>query len=497
MRELLALASHQLRMARPAAPAARTKTAPVVYMGRSWFMSETFDPPASESAATNPSQNRNAVAPAPEPARTEGWLEISPDGSGFLRRPQNNYLPTPTDVHVPGGLIQRSFLRPGDLVVGLLAAGEAAPNAQQLPPGAQGGGFGSAPAGDFRQQQAGGAGRRRRRRGRGGPVGGGNLPQPQQGSRRGPALQQILLVNGMEPKNLENRDRFENLSSVYPDTPLKLATTTPRAGALPNDMSMRVVDLVTPLGMGQRALIVAPARAGKTVLMQNIAHGVVSNNPEVTLFILLIGERPEEVVDMKRSKEGEVIWSTFDAPAEQHVRMADLVLERSRRLVELGKDVVILLDSITRLARANNDAQKGSGRTLSGGVDSRALERPKRFFGAARRVEGGGSLTIIATALIDTGSRMDEVIFEEFKGTGNCEILLDRTLMEKRVFPCIDINKSGTRKEELLMKPDEMEKIHALRRALSSAPPVDAMVKLLAKLKPTATNEEFLSKIVM
>ena len=464
-------------------------------------MSETFDPPSSEAPSNNPAPAAPPpVQAAPEPQKSEGWLELSPDGSGFLRRPQNNYLPTPGDVLVPGGLVQRNFLRPGDYLVGLLAPGELAPTAAQLPPGAAGPGFGANPAGDFRQQQQAGGGRRRRRRGRGGAPGGngGNPNQPQQGGpRRGPAMQLVLSVNGMDPKSCENRDRFENLSSVYPDTQLRLASLTPRVGAPPNDMSMRVVDLVTPLGKGQRALIVAPARAGKTVLMQNIAHGVVSNNPDVTLFILLIGERPEEVVDMKRAKKGEVIWSTFDAPAEQHVRMADLVLERSRRLVELGKDVVILLDSITRLARANNDAQKGSGRTLSGGVDSRALERPKKFFGAARRVEGAGSLTIIATALIDTGSRMDEVIFEEFKGTGNCEILLDRAMMEKRVFPCIDINKSGTRKEELLMKPDEMEKIHSLRRALSSAAPVDAMQKLLAKLKTSATNEEFLSKIVM
>jgi transcription termination factor Rho len=457
-------------------------------------MSETLEPPPQQPPAP-------PVTPAPEPVKTEGWLELNPDGSGHLRRPVNNYLPTPSDVFVPAGLIQRSFLRPGDLVVGLLAPGENAPASQPIGAGSQG----AANLPDFRQQGGGGGGRRRRRRGRGGQGGGGgpNGGHPGGGGApraRGPALAQVLSINGLDPKGAEARERFENLSSVYPDTALKLATATPRAGVpgeTNTDMSMRVVDLMTPLGKGQRALIVAPARAGKTVLMQNIAHGVVSNNPDVTLFVLLVGERPEEVVDMKRNKQGEVIWSTFDAPAEQHVRMSDLVLERSKRLVEMGKHVVILLDSITRLARANNDAQKGSGRTLSGGVDSRALERPKRFFGAARRVEGAGSLTIIATALIDTGSRMDEVIFEEFKGTGNCEILLDRALMEKRVFPCIDINKSGTRKEELLVKPEDLDKIHALRRALSSAPPVDAMVKLLQKLKPTVSNEEFLQKIVM
>ncbi len=435
-----------------------------------------------------------AVAPVPEPVKTEGWLEIGPDGSGFLRRPTNNYLPTPGDVFVPGGLIQRSFLRPGDLVQGLLAAGEAAPSSVPVAAGAQQN-F-SAHGGEHRH------GRRRRRRGRGGHGGGGH-GQPGGGGGgmpRGPALQQVVSINGRDPREAVERVRFENLSSVYPDTPLKLATTKPRpavGGEVNTDLSMRVVDLITPLGKGQRALIVAPARAGKTVLMQNIAHGVVTNNPQVTLFLLLVGERPEEVVDMKRAKQGEVIWSTFDAPAEQHVRMSELVLERARRLVELGQDVVILLDSITRLARAHNDATKGSGRTLSGGVDSRALEKPKRFFGAARRVEGGGSLTIIATALVDTGSRMDEVIFEEFKGTGNSEICLSRDLMEKRVYPCIDISKSGTRKEELLLKPDDLEKVHALRRALHAASPVDAMQKLLAKLKPTATNEEFLAKIVM
>ena len=456
-------------------------------------MSETFDSPGSQPAAqpSTPAQ----PAPAAEPARAEGWLELSPDGSGYLRRSSNNYLPNPGDVYVPVSVVQRSFLRPGDLVVGALAAGEAAPSGQQMAAGAQG----AANLPEFRQQQ--GGGRRGRRRGRGGrgpggPQNGGFAPQQQQ-QRRGPTLQQVISVNGLDPKQVENRVRFEELSSVYPDTPLKLASATPRAGSIPGDLSMRVIDLITPLGKGQRALIVAPARAGKTVLMQNIAHGIVTNNPDITLFLLRVGERPEEVVDMKRAKQGEVVWSTFDAPAEQHVRMADLVLERSRRLVELGRDVVILLDSITRLARANNDAQKGSGRTLSGGVDSRALERPKRFFGAARRVEGGGSLTIIATALIDTGSRMDEVIFEEFKGTGNSEICLNRELMEKRVFPCIDIAKSGTRKEELLIRPEDLEKVHALRRALHAAPPVDAMQKLLAKLKPTASNEEFLSKIVM
>ncbi len=456
------------------------------------------------------------VQPAAEPVRTEGWLELNPDGSGYLRRGANNYQPNPGDVFVPVSLVQRSFLRPGDLIAGTLAPGEAAPSNAAVPAGAQGGSYQPFGANGEARNRADG-GRRRRRRGRGGPPNGQpGQPYPQQQQqRRGPALAQVLSVNGLDPSQAEARERFENLSSVYPDSALRLATPKPRPGIpgeVNSDLSMRVVDLVTPLGKGQRALIVAPARAGKTMLMQNIAHGVVTNHPDVTLFILLVGERPEEVVEMRRAKQGEVIWSTFDAPAEQHVRIADLVLERSKRLVEMGKDVVILLDSITRLARANNDAQKGSGRTLSGGVDSRALERPKRFFGAARRVEGGpgggppgsanartgaGSLTIIATALIDTGSRMDEVIFEEFKGTGNSEIILDRALMEKRVFPCIDINRSGTRREELLIAGPELEKIHGLRRALSSAPPVDAMMKLLTKLKPTASNEEFLSKIVM
>jgi len=427
---------------------------------------------------------------APEPARSEGWLEMNPDGSGFLRRSTNNYLPTPGDVFVSSALVQRTFLRPGDLVAGQLAPGEAAPSGAQLPAGAQGSGFPAAPQGNDRH---GG----RRGRGRGGPAGnpGGGGSQPQ--GRRGPALQTVLSLNGFDPKDSEARVRFENLSSVYPDTPLRLANEAPRPGQIPGDLSMRVIDLITPLGKGQRALIVAPARAGKTVLMQNIAHGIVTNHPAVTLFLLLVGERPEEVVDMKRAKEGEVVWSTFDAPAEQHVRMADLVLERSKRLVELGQDVVILLDSITRLARANNDAQKGSGRTLSGGVDSRALERPKRFFGAARRVEGGGSLSIIATALIDTGSRMDEVIFEEFKGTGNSEICLSRDLMEKRIFPCIDIARSGTRKEELLLPADSLERVHNLRRMLHGASPTDAMQKLLARMKGSANNDEFLSKVIV
>ena len=447
-------------------------------------MSDSGPPLPSNPPAAPVPPGKDGATPAPAAAAAEGWLELQADGAGFLRRSANNYLPTPGDVYVPASLVQRAFLRAGDRIEGLLAPGEAAPSGAPLPAGAQG--FAGETGGNRND-------RNRRRRGRGGhrPGGGPGRAPP----RRGPALQQVVRVNGEDPKSSEARVRFESLSSVYPDTPLKLANDVARAGAISGDLSMRVLDLVTPLGKGQRALVVAPARAGKTVLMQNIAHGIVTNSPEITLFILLVGERPEEVVDMKRAKEGEVVWSTFDAPAEQHVRMADLVLERSKRLVELGKDVVILLDSITRLARANNDAQKGSGRTLSGGVDSRALERPKRFFGAARRVEGGGSLTIIATALVDTGSRMDEVIFEEFKGTGNCEIVLSRDLMEKRVFPCVDIAKSGTRKEELLFPPEALEKVHALRRALHGAPPADAMQKLLKQMRTAPTNEEFLAKL--
>ena len=361
---------------------------------------------------------------------SEGVLECLPDGYGFLRAPEYNYLPGPDDVYVSPSQIRRFDLRTGDTVSG------------QIRP-------------------------------------------PKEGERYF-ALIKVDAINFEPPEEARNKIFFDNLTPLYPHDRIKLETTR-------DNFSGRVMDLVTPIGKGQRGLIVAPPRTGKTMLLQNIANSVTTNHPEVTLIVLLIDERPEEVTDMQRSVRGEVISSTFDEPATRHVQVAEMVIEKAKRLVEHKKDVVILLDSVTRLARAYNTIVPPSGKVLSGGVDSNALQRPKRFFGAARNIEEGGSLTIIATALVDTGSRMDDVIFEEFKGTGNMEIHLDRKLIDKRVFPAIDINKSGTRKEELLMQRDELNRVYILRRVLSPLSPVETMELLLDKLGKTKSNAEFLA----
>ncbi len=363
---------------------------------------------------------------------SEGVLECLPDGFGFLRAPEYNYLPGPDDVYVSPSQIRRFDLRTGDTVSG------------QIRP-------------------------------------------PKEGERYF-ALIKVDAINFEPPEEARNKIFFDNLTPLYPDGRLKLETVR-------DNFSGRVMDLVTPIGKGQRGLIVAPPRTGKTMLLQSIANSITTNHPEVTLIVLLIDERPEEVTDMQRSVRGEVISSTFDEPATRHVQVAEMVIEKAKRLVEHKKDVVILLDSITRLARAYNTIVPPSGKVLSGGVDSNALQRPKRFFGAARNIEEGGSLTIIATALIDTGSRMDDVIFEEFKGTGNMEIHLDRKLIDKRVFPAIDINKSGTRKEELLMPKDELNRVYILRRVLSPLSPVETMELLLDKLGKTRSNSEFLASM--
>jgi transcription termination factor Rho len=361
---------------------------------------------------------------------SEGVLECLPDGFGFLRAPEYNYLPGPDDVYVSPSQIRRFDLRTGDTVSG------------QIRP-------------------------------------------PKEGERYF-ALIKVDAINFEPPEEARNKIFFDNLTPLYPDRRLKLETVR-------DNFSGRVMDLVTPIGKGQRGLIVAPPRTGKTMLLQSIANSITANHPEVSLIVLLIDERPEEVTDMQRSVRGEVISSTFDEPATRHVQVAEMVIEKAKRLVEHKKDVVILLDSITRLARAYNTIVPPSGKVLSGGVDSNALQRPKRFFGAARNIEEGGSLTIIATALIDTGSRMDDVIFEEFKGTGNMEIHLDRKLIDKRVFPAIDINKSGTRKEELLMPKDELNRVYILRRVLSPLTPVETMELLLDKLGKSRNNAEFLA----
>ncbi len=358
----------------------------------------------------------------------EGVLEILPDGFGFLRAPDANYLPGPDDIYVSPSQIRRFTLRTGDTVAG------------QIRP-------------------------------------------PKEGERYF-ALLKVSEVNFENPAIAREKTLFDNLTPLYPDERLILETE-------PDNMSARVIDLVAPIGKGQRALIVAPPRTGKTMLLQNIANSITANHPEVYLIVLLIDERPEEVTDMQRSVKGEVISSTFDEPATRHVQVAEMVIEKARRLVEHKRDVVILLDSITRLARAYNTVVPPSGKILSGGVDSNALHKPKRFFGAARNIEEGGSLTIIATALVDTGSKMDEVIFEEFKGTGNSELQLDRRLVEKRTFPAIDINKSGTRREELLVDPVTLQRIWLLRKVLSSMKPVDGMEFMLDKLGDSKTNAEF------
>ncbi len=359
----------------------------------------------------------------------EGVLETLPDGFGFLRSPDYNYLPGPDDIYVSPSQIRRFALRTGDIVSG------------QIRP-------------------------------------------PKEGERYF-ALLKVEGISGESPEKAKGKVLFDNLTPLYPDERLRLEFDK-------KNYSTRIMDLFTPIGKGQRALIVSPPRAGKTVLLQDVANAITSNHPEVMMIVLLIDERPEEVTDMERSVKAEVVSSTFDEPAQRHVQVAEMVIEKSKRLVEHGKDVVILLDSITRLARAYNAVVPPSGKILSGGVDSNALHKPKRFFGAARNIEEGGSLTIVGTALIDTGSRMDEVIFEEFKGTGNMEIHLDRKLMEKRIFPCMDINKSGTRKEELLLNEEELQKVWILRKMLQPLNQIDAMEFLLDKLTPCKNNKEFL-----
>jgi transcription termination factor Rho len=360
-----------------------------------------------------------------------GVLEVLPDGFGFLRSPQSNYLPGPDDIYVSPSQVRRFGLRTGDTVEG--------------------------------------------------PIRG-----PKDGERYF-ALLKVNTINFEDPEAIRHKVHFDNLTPLYPERRFKLEIDNP----LIKDKSARVIDLVAPLGMGQRGLIVAPPRTGKTVLLQNIAHSITGNHPDCYLIVLLIDERPEEVTDMQRSVKGEVIASTFDEPAVRHVQVAEMVIEKAKRLVEHKRDVVILLDSITRLGRAYNTVVPSSGKVLTGGVDANALQRPKRFFGAARNIEEGGSLTIIATALIDTGSRMDEVIFEEFKGTGNSEIILDRKVADKRVFPAIDITRSGTRKEELLVDRGTLSKMYVLRRILNPMGTVDGIEFLLDKLKHTKTNQEF------
>lgn len=363
---------------------------------------------------------------------SEGVLECLPDGFGFLRAPDYNYLPGPDDIYVSPSQIRKFDLRTGDTISG------------QIRP-------------------------------------------PKEGERYF-ALIKVEAINFEPPEARRDKIFFDNLTPLYPNKRLMMETT-------PDNCSARVLDLITPIGRGQRGLIVAPPRTGKTMLLQTIANSITRNHPEVMLIVLLIDERPEEVTDMQRSVQGEVISSTFDEPATRHVQVADMVIEKAKRLVEHGRDVVILLDSITRLARAHNATVPPSGKILSGGVDSNALQRPKRFFGAARNLEEGGSLTIIATALVETGSRMDDVIFEEFKGTGNMEVHLDRKLSDKRVFPAIDLQKSGTRKEELLIPKKDLDRIWVLRRVLNPLSPVEQMELVLERLDKTKTNAEFLSSM--
>jgi transcription termination factor Rho len=361
-----------------------------------------------------------------------GVLEILPDGFGFLRSPLYNYLPGADDIYVSPSQIRKFGLRKGDSVEG-------------------------------------------------------EIRPPKEGERYF-ALVKVNEINSQSPEKHKKTDLFDNLTPLYPMEKFKMEYD-------PNNLATRIIDLLAPIGKGHRSLIVAPPRTGKTVLLQNIASAIAKNHPEVILIVLLIDERPEEVTDMQRSVRGEVISSTFDEPAQRHVQVAEMVIEKAKRLVEHGNDVVILLDSITRLARAYNSVVPPSGKILSGGVDSNALDKPKRFFGAARNIENGGSLTIIATALIETGSRMDEVIFEEFKGTGNMELNLDRKLAEKRVFPAIDINKSGTRKEDLLLPRDILNRMWILRKLLAPRSTVDAMEFLLEKMEKTKTNAEFISSM--
>lgn len=362
----------------------------------------------------------------------EGVLEILPDGFGFLRAPDYNYLPGPDDIYISPSQIRRFNLRTGDTVSGQI--------------------------------------------------------RPPKESERYFALLKVESVNFEDPEEARNKILFDNLTPLYPQEKFVLETTQ-------DVLSARIMDLLTPIGKGQRGLIVSPPRAGKTILLQTLANSITKNHEEVILIVLLIDERPEEVTDMQRSVRGEVISYTFDEPAQRHVQVAEMVIEKAKRLVEHKKDVVILLDSITRLARAYNTVVPPSGKVLSGGVDSNALHRPKRFFGAARKMEDGGSLTIVATALIDTGSRMDEVIFEEFKGTGNMELYLDRKLSDRRVFPAIDINRSGTRKEELLLNPDDINRIWIFRKVIQPLSTIDSMEFLLEKIKDTKNNADFLASM--
>lgn len=363
---------------------------------------------------------------------SKGVLEVLPDGYGFMRSSDYNYLPSPDDIYVSPSQIKKFSLRTGDFISG------------QVRP-------------------------------------------PKEGERFF-ALLRVEAVNGIEPNKVRGRTLFDNLTPVYPTKKINLESA-------PGEYSMRVMDMLAPIGKGQRGLIVSPPKTGKTILLQKIANSIARNHPEVKIIILLIDERPEEVTDMERSVQGEVISSTFDEPPERHVQVANMVIEKAKRLVEAQEDVVILLDSITRLARAHNIVVPHSGRILSGGVDSNALHKPKRFFGAARNIEDGGSLTIIATALIDTGSRMDDVIFEEFKGTGNMELVLDRNLSDRRIFPAIDVNRTGTRKEELLIKEDDLGKIWILRKIVSDLNSVEAMEFLLDKMRGTKNNKEFLNNM--
>jgi transcription termination factor Rho len=364
--------------------------------------------------------------------RGEGVLEVLPEGYGFLRSQDWNYLYGPDDIYVSPSQIKRFDLRTGDTVLG------------QVRP-------------------------------------------PKEGERY-LALLKVEEVNGAEPDHAKHRIAFDNLRPRYPEHRLRLENEV-------GDLSMRLMDLISPIGMGQRGLIVSPPKAGKTILLQKIANAILENQPDVHLIVLLIDERPEEVTDMEENVKGEIISSTFDEPADRHTQVAEMVLEKAKRLVEAGRDVVILLDSITRLARAYNVTVPHSGKILSGGVDANALHKPKRFFGAARNIDDGGSLTIIATALVDTGSRMDEVIFEEFKGTGNMEVILDRHIADKRIFPAIDINRSSTRKEELLLTEAELNRVYLLRNFLSDMPSAEALEFLLERMRRTKTNQEFLDSM--
>jgi len=362
----------------------------------------------------------------------EGVLEILDEGYGFLRSADYNYQPGPDDIYVSPSQIKRFDLRTGDTISGQV--------------------------------------------------------RPPKESERYFALLKIEAINTEPPEVVKHKTLFDNLTPLYPETQFKLETS-------PEEITTRIIDLMCPIGMGQRALITSPPKAGKTIILQKIANSITTNHPDVKLIVLLIDERPEEVTDMKRSVNGEVVSSTFDEPADQHVHVSDMVLEKAKRLVEHGNDVVILLDSITRLARAHNAVVPHSGKILSGGVDSNALHKPKRFFGAARNVEEGGSLSIIATALIETGSRMDEVIFEEFKGTGNMELVLDRRISDRRIFPAMDINRSSTRKEELLQPPEILNKVWILRKFLAEMNPIEAMEFLMDRIKKTKTNKKFLDSM--